>query len=478
MSKMMKIIFIIPPSIHYIEPYAYIEADKNNTERPSLGLLYVAAAAKPLTGVDIRIIDANVDKLTLNDIDKMIAEETPDIVGFSVLTFNLLNCMAVSKIVRKCSPKTKICFGGWHPTLYPRETLSFGFVDYLVVGEGEWTFRELVQVSLRKGSTLGKSLENIKGLGYKTEDGNIVINAPREVVINLDDFPFPAYDLVDVTKYSHLLADSGQIMSIMTSRGCPQKCIFCDVRKTRYRYRSPSGILEEMKYWVEQGVNEFYIQDDNFAINRKRTIELCRLLINEDMDIKYKISSRVDYIDDEIAEYLKKSGCNMIVFGVESGCQRILNYLQKGITTQETKKAFQSAHKFGIGCGANIIIGVPSETRQDMDMTMNLIKEIKPDHFHCSICTPMPKTYLYNKLMLEGLIKEDYWLDFAKNPEPSFKTPFASQVFTGEELRGIQNAIQKQFYFNPRIVLREILMTGNFKQFISKARIALKILFN
>ena len=475
---MMKVIFIIPPNIHYIEPYAYIEADKSNTERPSLGLLYVAAAAKDLKGVDIRIIDANVDKLTLNDIAKLITEGTPDIVGFSVLTFNLLNCIAVSKIVRECNPRTKICFGGWHPTLYPQETLSFDFVDYIVVGEGEWAFRQLLQVSLRNSSILGKDLENIGGLGYKTEDGSIIINAPRDVVKNLDDLPFPAFDLVDVTKYSHLLADSGQIMNIMTSRGCPQKCIFCDVRKTSYRYRSPAGILEEIKYWVEKGVSEFYIQDDNFAINRKRTIELCRLLINEDIDIKYKISSRVDYIDDEMIEYLKKSGCNMIVFGVESGSQRILNYLEKGITLQETKRAFQAAHKFGIGCGANIIIGVPSETRQDINMTMDLIKEIKPEHFHCSICTPMPKTYLYSKLMAEGIIKEDYWLDFAKSPKPSFKTPFASQIFTAEELRGIQNAIQKQFYFNPRIVLREILKTRSSKQFFSKARMALKMLFH
>ena len=475
---MMKIIFIIPPNIHYIEPYAYIEADKNNTERPSLGLLYVAAAVKDLAGVDIRIIDANVDKLTLNDLDKLIKEESPDIVGFSVLTFNILNCIEVCKIVRKCSPKTKICFGGWHPTLYPQETLSFDFVDYIVVGEGEWTFRELVQVYLGKGSTLEKELKSIKGLGYRTKDGSIIINLPRDIVKNLDDLPLPAYELVDVTKYSHLLADSGQIVNIMTSRGCPQKCVFCDVRKTTYRYRNPAGILEEIKYWIEEGVNEFYIQDDNFAINRNRTIELCRLLINEDLDIKYKISSRVDYIDDEIVEYLKKSGCNMIVFGVESGSQRILNYLEKGITIQDIKKAFQSAHKFGIGCGANIMIGVPSETRQDVDMTMSIIKEIKPDHFHCSICTPMPKTYLYSKLMLEGIIVEDYWLDFAKNPQPSFKTPFASQIFTAEELRGMQNAMQKQFYFNPRIILSEILKTRSFKQFVSKAQMALKMLFH
>jgi anaerobic magnesium-protoporphyrin IX monomethyl ester cyclase len=124
------------------------------------------------------------------------------------------------------------------------------------------------------------------------------------------------------------------------------------------------------------------------------------------------------------------------------------------------------------------MIGVPSETRQEIDMTMNLIKEVNPDHFHCSICTPMPKTYLYSTLMKEGFIKKDYWFDFAKNPNPSFKTPFASQIFTAEELRGIQNAMQKKFYFNPRIVLREIFKTRSFKQFFLKARLAFKMLFH
>jgi radical SAM superfamily enzyme YgiQ (UPF0313 family) len=474
----MKIFFIIPPNIHYIEPYAYIEADKSNTIRPNLGLLYVAAAVKDISGVDIRIIDMNVDGISMEALEKFIAEEPPDMVGFSVLTFNLLNCIEVCKIVRQTSPRTKICFGGWHPTLYAQETLAFDFVDYIVIGEGEWTFRELVKSYQEKCGTLEQELSGINGLGYKTSDGRFIINPARAVVKNLDDLPLPAYDLVDATKYSNLLACSGQVVNIMTSRGCPQKCVFCDLRRTPYRYRTPNNILEEIQFWVAKGVKEFFIQDDNFTINRKRTIDVCRLLIDADLDIKYKISSRVDYIDDELSEYLRKSGCYRIYFGVESGSQKILNYLEKGITIQDIKKGFQSAKKFGIDCCAYIMIGVPSETKQDIDMTMNLIKHIKPDHLHCSICTPMPKTYLYGKLMEDGFITYDYWLDFAKNPKPSFRTPFASQVFSSEELRGMQNAIQKQFYFNPHIILREILKTGGFKQFASKARMALRMLFH
>jgi radical SAM superfamily enzyme YgiQ (UPF0313 family) len=152
--------------------------------------------------------------------------------------------------------------------------------------------------------------------------------------------------------------------------------------------------------------------------------------------------------------------------------------LEKGIAIQNIKAAFQSAHKYDIDCCAYIMIGVPSETEEDIRLTMRLIKDIKPNHLHCSICTPMPRTYLYGKLMGDGIITHDYWLDFAINPDPSFKTPFASQLYSAEELRRMQNTIQKQFYLNPRIILHEILKTRGLKQFNAKAQMALKMLFH
>lgn len=474
----MKIFLVIPPNIHYIEPYAYVEADKSNAIRPNLGLLYVAAAVKDIPGMDIRILDMNMNGTSMDSLEDLIVKESPDMVGFSVLTFNLLNCLEVCKTVRKASPRAKICFGGWHPTLYPEETLDFDLVDYIVMGEGEVTFKELVDLYLENSDIPEEKLKDVKGLGYKTSDGTIVINQPRPVVRALDDLPLPAYDLVDAAKYSHLLACTGQVVNIMTSRGCPQGCVFCDLRRTTYRYRTPGNILEEIRFWVNRGVREFFIQDDNFTINRKRTIEFCNLLTDARLDITYKISSRVDYIDDELSEHLKRSGCYRIYFGVESGSQRVLDYLEKGIRVQDIKNAFKSARKYGIDCCAYIMIGVPSETREDIDQTMSLIKEIKPSHLHCSICTPMPRTCLYGRLIEDGTIEHDYWLDFAKKPDPMFKTPFASKLYSSEELRDMQNAIQRQFYFNPRVILHEILKTRGLKQFAAKFQMALRMLFH
>lgn len=473
----MKIFFIIPPNVHYIEPYAFVKADKGNTVRPYLGLLYVAAALRKSLGIEARIVDSNADGLTLEAIGEIIRRETPDLIGFNVLTFNLLNCMEVSRLIRAYSPSTKICYGGWHPTLYPRETLEIGCADFIVVGEGETSFTELVKVLQKRQCPEEEDLGNIRGIGFRTEKGEVRITPPSEALRNLDELPFPAYDLMDTSKYSNLLAITGQSVVIMTSRGCPQRCAFCDMRKTAYRFRRPANIMEEIVYWTQRGVKEFFIQDDNFTINRTRTIEFCKLLIEANLGIAYKISSRVDYLDDEIMGYLKRSGCYRIYFGVESGSQRVINYLEKGITVDQTREVFRIARKYGIDRCAYIMIGCPSEEKTDIEMTLRLVKDIRPDHLHCSICTPMPKTYLYQKLLNEGLITHDYWLEFAKHPDPSFRTPFINQFFSSEELRNMQDSIQRQFYMDPRIILREIWKTRDIKQFLAKAMMAFKVIF-
>ncbi len=470
--------FIVPPNIHYIEPYAFTKAVKSNAVRPHLGILYVAAALRKSLGIEVRIIESDADGLTLDDLEGIIRLETPDIIGFSVLTFNLLNCMEVSRLIRSCSPATKICYGGWHPTLYPRETLELESVDFIVIGEGETSFPELVEVFLKKKDPTEYDLVKIRGIGFKTENGEIEITPPRRALRHLDELPFPAYDLVSTRKYSNLLACTDLSVVIMTSRGCPRRCVFCDMRKTPYRFRSPSNIMEEILFWVKKGVKEFFIQDDNFTISRRRTIEFCKLLIEADLGIVYKISSRVDYLDDEIMGYLKKSGCYSIYFGVESGSQRVLDSLQKGITVDQIREVFNIARKHGIDRCAYIMIGCPLEDEEDMAMTVRLAKEIRPEHLHCSICTPMPKTYLYDKLMEDGVITKDYWLDFAKNPDPSFKTPFASQLYRSEELRRMQEKLQKQLSLNFRIILHEILKTRGLKQFVAKSKMALKMFFH
>lgn len=471
----MKVFFVIPPSSSRLGSYAYDAANKADVPRIWVGILYVAAAMRQRLGITPRIVDAPASGLGLAEIERLVALEKPDVVALSVLTFNLLDCLQVAETVKRVSPETVVCFGGWHPTLYPVETLGLGPVDYVVIGEGEETFSELVGLLQAKRNPDEDMLRAIPGIGFRDASGIAVLTGPRPPVTALDDIPFPAYDLIDLKQYSNILADTSDNISILTTRGCPHACSFCDIRKSRYRYRSPEKVMEEIRFWHEKGIEEFYIQDDNFTINRKRAIELCRLIIDSGLNVRYKISSRVDHLDDELLGYLQRSGCYRINFGVESGSQKVLDYLQKGIKVQQIQEAFRLAKKHRISTFAYVMIGTPVETASDYDMTEALVRTIKPDHLHCSICTPMPETHLYRTLLAEGSIAEDYWRSFAAAPTPEFTTRFCSPVYDDADLRTMQNSMQKRFYLQPRVVFNELKRIRDFRTVLKKARLALKV---
>lgn len=184
----------------------------------------------------------------------------------------------------------------------------------------------------------------------------------------------------------------------------------------------------------------------------------------------------MDYLDDELIKALKWSGCYRMYLGVESGSQAMLDYLEKGIKVEQTREAFRVARAHGIDCCAYIMIGIPHERDQEIEETRKLVRELRPRHLQCSICTPMPRTHLYQRLLKEGVISEDYWLAFAKQPDPSFRIRFASNTFSGDKLRQMQNEIQKNFYWSPRVVWREIRETRGVKGFVTKARLAIRML--
>ncbi|MEW6350147.1 MAG: radical SAM protein [Thermodesulfobacteriota bacterium] len=471
-----KVAFVIPPRMHDLEPYALREVVKHNVDRPPLGLLYVAATLRERVGIEPVFIDCPVNRWGLPELENELAREQPDIVGFSVLTHSLLDSLEAGRVVRRVLPPAVICFGGWHPTLYPRETLALESVDIVAIGEGEGSFPELVSLYAKTRTPSEDELARIAGIGFRTAAGNMHFTSRRPPIKNLDDLPLPAYDLIDHAKYSNVMANTAHAVNIMTSRGCPHGCVFCDMRRTPFRARTPANVADEIQYWTNRGVSEFYLQDDNFTISRTRTMEFCRTIVARRMRINYKISSRVDCLDDEVYAQLKKSGCYRIHFGVESGCEATLKYLQKGITVEQIRRAFALGRTHKIDRFAYIMIGLPHERAEDIAQTTNLIKEISPDYLHCSICTPMPQTFLYRRMIDEGLIEDDYWLEFARDPTPAFQPRYASQVFSAGELRSMQESSHRKFYLRPRIVFREALRTRSLKQIARKARLALKLL--
>lgn len=393
-----------------------------------------------------------------------------------MLTFNILDCLEAVPVVRKAAPAARICFGGFHPSIYPNETIDLPAVDVIVFGEGEITFAEYVR-AIAEGDEGPARLGFIYGLGWKDADGRPVLNPPRPAATRTayDSFPMPAHDLLDIEKYSVVMSDADKTASIQTSRGCPGKCVFCDIRMTQYRYRSASRILEEIKFLHGLGVREFFVLDDTFTANKKRVKELCAALAEADLGIKFKISARIDTVDAEILESLAKAGCYRIHYGVETGSQRLLDYLEKGITLDQVRAAFRLTREAGIEPLAYMMLGVPTETEDEVWQSIRFVEEIEPYHVSWSVCTPFPKTRLY-EMQLAATGMTDYWGEFARAPYPDFKIRTMNENMSGERLRQLQSQALRHFYASPRRILRELARTGSFRQLLRKAKVGMTIL--
>ena len=470
-----KVLFIVPPEKFFIESYVTRKLDKGREFRQKLGILYVAGTLREGTTFDVDVLDSLADGLDSSDIRRIIKEKKPDVVGFSVLTFNLLDCLDVAKIIREVSPSTKICFGGFHPTIYPQETLDFPEVDYIVFGEGETTFKELVKV-IDSGGDLSSKLPSVDGVGWKNAFGMTTINKGRKAAAKLDEITMPAHDLIDLDKYTVVLANDSKVASMQTSRGCPSKCTFCDIRLTRFRFRSAEDVLKEIEYLKSRGIYEFFLVDDQFTSNKERVLSLCKLLIDNNVGIKFKISSRIDRVDSEMLHALEKAGCYRIHYGIESGSQRLLDYMEKEITLEQIRETVKNTKEAGIEIFAYMMIGIPTETKADIKKSVNLIRELKPNHVNYSICTPFPKTALYERALAEEEKPDDYWLEFAKNPNPNFKIRTLNDNFSESDLRMLQDKALRSFYTSPTIIYREIVNTTSIKQFFTKAKIGLRLL--
>ena len=224
------------------------------------------------------------------------------------------------------------------------------------------------------------------------------------------------------------------------------------------------------------GVDDLFFVDDTITINKKNLIDTCNLIIERGIKINYKISARVDTINEEVLQALKKSGCYRIHFGIESASPRHLKYLQKGQTPEKVERACKMTRKAGIGFFAYMMIGIPHETREEMLATVDFAKNLKPDYAQFSICTPYPKTELYQQMRDEGIVTEDYWQDFAERPRVDFKIQFWNKSFTEQELRKLQDECHARFYSSASYIMKQITKVRSWPDFTAKARMGTKIL--
>ena len=471
----MRILLIYPPNGNMITANVplFDEAfDKGESGfYPPLGIMIVAAYVEQNTEHKIEILDTQVERMNYNDIEKEIKRRKPDVVGITAMTFTLIDVIMTAKVVKSIDENIKVVLGGPHVNIYPDETINIPEVDYLVLGEGEITFTELIQ----NMGNMGR-LKQIKGLAFK--EGDKIVNTDQRTLIdNLDAIPFPARHLTPYKKYYSLLAKRSPVTTMITSRGCPYKCLFCDRPHLgkKFRARSANNVVDEMEECMSMGVNEFLIYDDTFTINRKRVINICDEILKRGLDIGWDIRARVDNVDAEMLKKLKEAGCERIHYGIESANPEILKVLRKGITVEQVIKAFKLTKKVGISTLAYFMIGSPRETRAQALETIEFAKKLNPDFIHFSVTTPFPATPLYYMGLEEGVFKKDYWQDFAKNPTNGFVPELWEENLSREEWIELLKYAYKSFYTRPTYIIKSLIGVRSIEELKRKAKGGLKV---
>ena len=466
---MKRVLLINPPQHGKTSSEVPAFLDRGIGLLPPMGLLYLHSCLRREGCDSVEILDTLIKSMTYNAIAHHAADY--DIVGITAHTRNLIDVVKTIKAIKAGNPTCHICIGGPHANIYPEETAGLEGVDSVVCGEGEETFVELVKSLCGAGGLAG-----IRGIIYRV-DSRVIRNAERRPVEDLDSLPFPDRRAIDYEKYYYVLSKKRLSTSIITNRGCPYKCTFCSTPRGPVRLRSPENIVEEIKDCVSLGIEDIFFADDLFNITPDRAISISRAILDNGIKVRWSFRARINTITEELLKVAGKAGCSRIQFGVETGSDEGLRLLKKGIDTQQVREVFRLVRKFDITSVAYFMIGCPHErTRADVFQTIRFAKEIKPDFVLFGILSPYPFTELYRQGIRRGIIKKDYWQDFAENPNEGFTQPFWEEHFSGGELQNLLKMAYKKFYLRPGYIARNLLRTGGFVELRRKIQTGLSIL--
>lgn len=418
---------------------------------PPLGLGFLATFLAK-NNYNVKIIDLAIDKLSLEKLSGRIKNEEIGIVGITMITPAVNEVMKIIDFLKTESPDLKIVVGGAHASIRPIETFNLNKnIDFLVIGEGEKALLEIANFINRIGN-----FDNAQGIAYRDNEKTIF----KEGINYLDDLEsFPVLDrkLIEFHKYSNLMFSSKKpVTSMMISRGCPYMCIYCSkpVTGSRVRERRVESVIEEIRMLKEQYcVKELVFYDDVFTFNRNKVIKLCEEMINNGFDISWKCETRVNLVDEELLKTMKNAGCYLIAYGIESGTQKMLNYLKKGITLEQVRNAINLTKKVGIKTQGYFMIGVPTENEEDIIQTINFAKSLPLDICQFSIATPYPGTELYDIAKERGITVENSKLIYSTSRENEI---VSLCDLSPEVLKSLLKKAYKEFYLRPAFLMKKI----------------------
>lgn len=349
---------------------------------------------------------------------KLVKEQNPDLIGISALTTKFGSVIQTAKFCKMILPEVPILVGGAHASTMPDLTMQIPEVDFVLRGESDESFPELLEAIEGK-----KKLAEVGSLSWK-KSGKVIHNPDREFAQNLDKLALPDRGaLMNPENYS-----SEDMGIILTSRGCPFRCSYCfHMWENKVRYRSvPSVIDEIMDVHMNYGTTQFSIKDDSFTVKKQHVLELCEALKKLPFKITFNCTTRVDLLDEELLKAMKDSGCAQVALGIESGSPEILKETDKDITLEQVRKASEMLNRHKLFWTGYFMIGLPTETETDIDLTMKFLKKVKPFYGGLGVYSPFPGTKLFRQGVELGLLDPAPTLEHFLTTNPKdlfFKDP-------------------------------------------------------
>lgn len=419
-----------------------------------LGILYVAAMLEQC-GHTVFAIDAAAEKLDVAGTVRRIEATRPDVVGIGSTTVVFETTKLLATALKGAMPRLPIVLGGYHVTLLPNDAMAHPAFDFGVIHEGEHTMPDLCDAIAGR-----KAYEDVQGIVFRRPDGALHFTPARPRFKDLDQLPFPARHLLPTDIYKPIPIDehASPKFAMITSRGCPHACAFCQKAKSGYRSHSPEYIADEVEYLVRDfGAKDVAFVDSLFCASKKRVMGIMDEFIRRGIPdkVSWTCSSRVEVVDRELLQHMKDAGCWRTRFGIESGSDRVLDFISKGITKEKIRSAVTAAHEVGLRPKAFFIIGHMPDTKETIEETIEFAKSIPLHDVTVQINTLLPKTpqmevweregSKWGRLVNESTDEKSFW-------EPTF-VPWGLEP---DDIIGFHRKFYREFYFRPITIARHL----------------------
>ena len=448
----MKILLINPPT-SFDQIYGDWDLSSLDTYSPPLGILYIAGFIREHQH-EPYVLDLEALKWDMDKVFNFINALNPDFIGITSMTINFMNAQKIATFIKGKFSSIPIALGGPHITAAPLETMiNYSCFDFGIFGEGEITFFKLIE----KYNNY-ESLKEIRGIIWRDDNNKIVINEERPVIENLDTLPFPAWDLLQgfPDHYPLSILESKRLpaASIMTSRGCPNHCTFCDnkIFGTKVRHFSADYSIRMINHLITNyGIKDLMILDDNFLLNRKKLFYICDYLIDKKIDLTWYCMGHANTMTKDKLIKIKEAGCWFIELGIESGNDIILMNIRKNTTKADIANAVRLAKQVGLKVKGNFIFGFPGDTIETLKESTNFALKIKIDFFQQNFLTVWPGCEIYNQINQDNNIFEYYdssWMSLAHQ-----RVTFVPKGLSEGELISASKSAFRRFYLRPRIIV-------------------------